>query len=77
MAQEAGLWKGASPEGVGEFSQHEQSFLQSLQKQGTRVLRPGPTKLPLAFPTAVPLNLGHTEQAKNPDPRDKPLDKSS
>lgn len=26
------MWESASPEGVVEFSQHEQRFLQSLQK---------------------------------------------
>lgn len=61
----------ASPEGVLQFSQHEQRFLQSLQKTRNQSSQARRYKPLLSFTVMVCLNTGHTEQAQNPDPRGK------
>lgn len=56
-AQEARIW--ASPEGVVEFSQHKQRFLQSLQKTRNQSSQARSYKPLLSFTVMVYPNTGH------------------
>jgi hypothetical protein len=51
-------------------------FFRVYKRQGSGDLRPGATKTLLSFTMMVCVNTGHTEQAKSPDTKGKPMDKS-